>query len=102
MKFTNGYEEGFCGAEGWNYNADYTCEQNPFYAYTTNGIIIVDNGGISYYNYDETDACGNMKGWNNNKPIDTYTDALNLVNTLEGLNLDEFAEYIKMTYTQII
>lgn len=101
MKFTNGYDEGFQGAEGWNY-INYSPTKYPFYTYTNNGIIIVDAGGISYYNYNETDTHGNMKGWTNNKPIDTYSDAVNIVMTLESLNLDEFAEYIKLTYNEIM
>lgn len=101
-KFVNDYEPSFLGAEGWDYDSNFCADKPPFYAYTDEGAIIVDAGGISYYSFEETDDLGNMRGWCNEKPIETFTSAKNIVDTLEALNLDEFAEYIKLTFTRII
>lgn len=95
MKFINDYDPGFLGATGWDYNDQAIPAHKPFYTHTNKGIIILDSEGISYYEYDTT-IMG--MGWTNDTPIDTYTDALNIVCTLEALNINEFAEYIKLTY----
>lgn len=94
MKFKKGFDPAFLGAVGWGSKLE------PFYAYTSEGIIIVDAGGISYYAFDEFDSYGNMKGWNNQKPIENFSDAVLIVFALEELDLDKFVEYIKLTYTE--
>lgn len=89
MNFINGIEPGFQGAEGWG-------SDKPFYAYTSDGIIIVDLIGITYFDYEAENGEDNY--FTNNIGISSYTEALKVVEALSTIPEEYLLTLIKATY----
>ena len=78
IKFTQGYDDAFLGAEGWGEDAA------PFIAYADEWVIIVDAAGISLIANSDDD----LSEWNYSEKFSYFT-AKQLVKSVENNNIEE-------------
>ena len=85
LKFSAGYHPGYCGAERLEDNS------GPWFAYNDEAVIIIDNFGVSIYQYDlET---GKESAYNQEMVLNELA-AKFIMNGLELLNSDQFDKFL--------
>lgn len=85
LKFNVGYDPGYCGAER------LTDGSGPWYAGIDDGIVIIDNLGVSIYQYDT--ETGKERAYNQELILNELA-AKFIMNGLELLNSDQFDKFL--------
>jgi len=85
LKFTLGYNPGYCGAERLTDNS------GPWYAQTDEAVIIIDKVGVSIYQYDP--ETGKASEYSQEMTLNELS-AKFIMSGLEMLNEFQYGEFI--------